>query len=209
MNSLDEMQMSLQCDEQFVSNGDNFNSNSEDETILRKKKPIFCRHKKWTKEEDNKLRQLVNKFGDKNWRILANSMENRNPRQCRERWQYYLNPFLKISHWTKEEDELIIKKREELGPKWMIIKNFFINRTDAMIKNRYRNLMKIRKKNEENKYNENMNESNKDNPDQLKNIYEQKLVDYFSNENDDDDFIGINFYNIYYLPNFLNVWNYI
>lgn len=94
----------------------------------------------------------------------------------------YLNPFLKISHWTKEEDELIIKKREELGPKWMIIKNFFINRTDAMIKNRYRNLMKIRKKNEENKY----NEITFNNTDQLKNLLEQEQENYFFNENDDD-----------------------
>lgn len=142
MNSLDEMQMSLQCDEQFVSNGDNFNSNSEDETILRKKKPIFCRHKKWTKEEDNKLRQLVNKFGDKNWRILANSMENRNPRQCRERWNYYLNPNLKVGDWTPEEDNLILQKKKELGRKWTLIATFFENRTDAMIKTRYNALLR-------------------------------------------------------------------
>ena len=114
----------------------------EESLIKTRKKPVFCSHYKWSKFEDDLLRELVVKFGENDWRHLAKKMEGRNSRQCRERWQYYLNPNLKVGNWTKEEDELILKKREELGPKWMTIKNFFKNRTDAMIKNRYKHLMK-------------------------------------------------------------------
>lgn len=42
-----------------------------------KKKPIFCQHKKWVKEEDDKLRQLVEIYGESNWKIISSIMENR------------------------------------------------------------------------------------------------------------------------------------
>lgn len=112
-------------------------------TVKKKKNPKRCQHFKWSTQEDNKLRQLVLVFGVNNWKNLVKNMEGRNSRQCRERWQYYLNPYLKIGNWTKEEDELILQKREELGPKWMTIKKYFRFRTDAMIKNRYNALIKF------------------------------------------------------------------
>lgn len=114
--------------------------------IKKRKKPIYCQHYRWTNYEDDILRKLVEEFGENDWRHLAKRMDGRNSRQCRERWQYYLNPNLKVGDWTKEEDELILSKTKELGPKWMTIKNFFPNRTDAMIKNRYRFLMKNKNK---------------------------------------------------------------
>ena len=51
-----------------------------------------------------------------------------------------------FENWTKEEDQLILQKTKELGPKWMTIKKFFRFRTDAMIKNRYRELIRIDQK---------------------------------------------------------------
>lgn len=63
----------------------------------------------------------------------------------RERWLYYLNPNLNHANWTKEEDEMIMKLRNEYGPKWMLISKYFPNRTDAMIKNRYNVLIRMKK----------------------------------------------------------------
>lgn len=124
----------------------------ENESLKKKrKKPVFCQHYKWTEYEDNLLRQLVSKFGENDWRHLAKKFDGRNSRQCRERWKYYLNPDLKVGNWTEEEDDLIIEKRDELGPKWMKISKFFQNRTDAMIKNRYKYLIKNGKKKPKNK----------------------------------------------------------
>lgn len=108
----------------------------------QKKKPIFIPHKKWSKEEDEKLKKLVEEFGVNDWRHLAKKMEGRNSRQCRERYQYYLNPSLIQGQWTREEDELIISLRNNLGPQWMKISKYFEHRTDAMIKNRYNLLVR-------------------------------------------------------------------
>ena len=97
------------------------------------------------KHEDDILCQLVAIYGENDWRHLSKKMDGRNSRQCRERWQYYLNPNLNVGDWTQEEDQLILSKLEEYGRKWMIIKTFFNNRTDAMIKNRYKALIKTKK----------------------------------------------------------------
>ena len=120
----------------------------KDSITKKKKKPKKCKHFKWSTREDNKLRQLVIIFGNNNWRELAKKMDGRNSRQCRERWQYYLNPYINRGIWTKEEDKLILQKRDELGPKWMDIQKFFPFRTDAMIKNRYRALIKMKNQKE-------------------------------------------------------------
>ncbi|KAK8884853.1 hypothetical protein M9Y10_043974 [Tritrichomonas musculus] len=115
----------------------------------QKKKPIFIPHKKWSKEEDEKLKKLVEEFGVNDWRHLAKKMEGRNSRQCRERYQYYLNPSLIRGQWTREEDELIISLRNNLGPQWMKISKYFEHRTDAMIKNRFHFLIRKEKKKKE------------------------------------------------------------
>ena len=87
-------------------------------------------------------------------------MDGRNPRQCKDRWSNYLNPNLNVGDWTQEEDDLILKKREELGPKWKIIATFFNNRTDSMIKTRYNALIRAKiKKNTENLANLILNQS--------------------------------------------------
>ena len=113
---------------------------------LPRKKPIFRPHCKWSKEEDEKLKELIIEYGENDWRHLAKKMEGRNSRQCRERWNYYLNPRLKHGKWTEEEDSLIIQKHQEIGPRWMEISKLFENRTDAMIKNRYNYLIRNQKR---------------------------------------------------------------
>jgi hypothetical protein len=108
------------------------------EIIVRKPhlKPIYRPHSKFSLEEDVRLRALVGEHGT-NWRQISKCMEPRNSRQCRERWQNYLNPSLNVQPWTDAEDALLEKKYEEHGRRWVQMTQFFPNRTDAMLKNRF------------------------------------------------------------------------
>jgi Myb-like DNA-binding domain len=45
---------------------------------------------KWTKEEDDKLRHVVDVFGTKNWKLVASKLEGRDQSQCQHRWQKVL-----------------------------------------------------------------------------------------------------------------------
>lgn len=103
-------------------------------------------HSKFTAEEDDQLRSLVEKYGDLNWSAIAEEMPGRNVRQCKERWVNYLCPTINNSEWTPEEDALLIEKQREFGSKWVRIAKFFNNRTDAMLKNRFNVLRRRERK---------------------------------------------------------------
>lgn len=91
--------------------------------------------------EDAKLKLLVQQFGNNSWTLIANYMENRTPRQCRERYNGYLQPRITNPPWTKEEDELLIKKYKEYGRKWMKISKHFEGRSNSNVKNRWKSLL--------------------------------------------------------------------
>lgn len=93
--------------------------------------------KKFTKEEDNLIRQLIAKHGDKNWIIIANYLENRTPRQVRDRWKNYLSPAIKEEPWTCDDDVLLYQLYIQLGPRWAQIARVMRNHTENSVKNRW------------------------------------------------------------------------
>lgn len=99
------------------------------------KKPV--KKNKFSAEEDQKLQELIKKYGLFDWESISEEMQTRTPRQCRDRWNYYLNPDVRTNQWTEEEEKLLLKKYEKYGPKWSKISKFFDNRTDVNIKNHY------------------------------------------------------------------------
>lgn len=54
----------------------------------------------WTADEDEKLRQLVEEYGAKNWKRIAGFFEERSDVQCLHRWQKVLNPKLIKGPWV-------------------------------------------------------------------------------------------------------------
>eukprot|EP00069_Balaena_mysticetus_P006147 bmy_18456T0 len=72
----------------------------------------------WTKEEDQKVIELVKKYGTKQWTLIAKHLKGRLGKQCRERWHNHLNPEVKKSCWTEEEDRIICEAHKVLGNRW-------------------------------------------------------------------------------------------
>ena len=92
---------------------------------------------KFTKEEDEMLIKAVASCGKLNWRKISLMLPSRNARQCKDRWENYLDPNLNKTPFTIEEDMLLLEKHQEYGPKWVMISKFFNNRSDTSIKSRY------------------------------------------------------------------------
>lgn len=103
------------------------------------------KHKKWTKEQDQKLLVLCSKK-NKNWPAIASSL-GRTSKQCRDRWMDHVDPSINRSEWTAQEDELIMKLKEEIGNAWCKMTDKIKGRSANMIRNRYRSLMNGRKSN--------------------------------------------------------------
>lgn len=93
----------------------------------------------FTKEEDILLTQLVTESKKPNWKNISKKMKNRDPKQCRERWQFYLH-LKKQEYWTNIDDDLLIQKFHEFGEKWDKIIKFFPNKSINYIKGRLKKL---------------------------------------------------------------------
>ena len=93
--------------------------------------------KRFTKEEDALIQHLVLHEGITSWQEIGKRVPGRTSRQCRDRWNYYLNPDIKNKPWSEREEQLLLDKYKKYGPKWALIAQYFDSRTDISIKNHF------------------------------------------------------------------------
>jgi hypothetical protein len=81
------------------------------------------RHGDWSKEEDEELVRLHEKWGD-NWGKISEGMpvneagQRRTYHQCQKRMKNVLASDIRRGNWSKEEEEVLVKLYEKLGDKW-------------------------------------------------------------------------------------------
>ncbi|GAV87101.1 Myb_DNA-binding domain-containing protein [Cephalotus follicularis] len=92
----------------------------------------------WTEEEDNLLRQCVEKYGEGKWhQVPLRAGLNRCRKSCRLRWLNYLKPSIKRGGFTADEVDLIIRLHKLLGNRWSLIAGRLPGRTANDVKNNW------------------------------------------------------------------------
>ncbi|KAF3441294.1 hypothetical protein FNV43_RR15207 [Rhamnella rubrinervis] len=123
----------------------------------------------WTKEEDDQIIEMVEKWGNKKWSEIAKYLPGRIGKQCRERWHNHLNPDIKKTAWTKEEELTLIEAHNIYGNKWAEIAKILHGRTENSIKNHWN--CSIRKKLE---YSSQTRGGSR-NPEEVKEIFDRRV----------------------------------
>lgn len=143
-------------------------------------------------EEDEKLRQLVKKYGENDWNLISKFMPNRSARQCHDRWNNSLSSNILKEKWNSQEDFLLKQKYFQYGPKWKFFERFFPGRTSYNIKNRWSCLVRLSNLcSEELKRNQkNNSQLNENNTYLSKNLNENVKFSYIDESNKKDNLIG-------------------
>lgn len=100
---------------------------------------------KWTDEEDECLRRLVenssSKSGSFNWYSFAEEMKKvghqKTKKQIMDRWNLQLNPELNKSSISEEERRLLFTLQEKTENSWKQLAKHFDSRTDNLLKNQF------------------------------------------------------------------------
>ncbi|KAL4436430.1 hypothetical protein ABPG74_002996 [Tetrahymena malaccensis] len=110
----------------------------------------------WTKEEDDLLTQIYLDFKKQDkqnkWSDISKVLENktkifRRGKQCRERWNNYLDPDMNRGNWSDEEDYKLLSIALEIGStQWSSLAKRLSKRTENAVKNRFKSLMKKERK---------------------------------------------------------------
>ncbi|KAJ1336475.1 hypothetical protein BSLG_007259 [Batrachochytrium salamandrivorans] len=94
----------------------------------------------WKNTEDEILKAAVMKYGKNQWARISSLLTRKTPKQCKARWFDWLDPSIKKTEWSKEEDEKLLHLAKLMPTQWRTIAPI-VGRTPAQCLERYHKLL--------------------------------------------------------------------
>lgn len=90
--------------------------------------------------QDEILKAAVMKYGKNQWSRIASLLHRKSAKQCKARWFEWLDPSIKKTEWSREEDEKLLHLAKLMPTQWRTIAPI-IGRTAAQCLERYEYLL--------------------------------------------------------------------
>ncbi|KAJ2669951.1 Pre-mRNA-splicing factor cef1 [Coemansia sp. RSA 1085] len=94
----------------------------------------------WKNTEDEILKAAVMKYGKNQWARISSLLVRKTPKQCKARWYEWLDPSIKKTEWSKEEDEKLLHLAKLMPTQWRTIAPI-VGRAPAQCLERYQQLL--------------------------------------------------------------------
>eukprot|EP00246_Nothoceros_aenigmaticus_P010085 TRINITY_DN26402_c0_g1_i1.p1 TRINITY_DN26402_c0_g1~~TRINITY_DN26402_c0_g1_i1.p1 ORF type:complete len:831 (+),score=203.43 TRINITY_DN26402_c0_g1_i1:107-2599(+) len=94
----------------------------------------------WKNTEDEILKAAVMKYGKNQWARISSLLVRKSAKQCKARWYEWLDPSIKKTEWTREEDEKLLHLAKLMPTQWRTIAPI-VGRTPAQCLERYEKLL--------------------------------------------------------------------
>ena len=94
----------------------------------------------WRNTEDEILKAGVMKYGKNQWSRIASLLHRKTAKQCKARWQEWLDPSIKKTEWSREEEEKLLHLAKLMPTQWRTISTM-VGRTPAQCLEHYNYLL--------------------------------------------------------------------
>ncbi|KAF2018756.1 hypothetical protein BU24DRAFT_385426 [Aaosphaeria arxii CBS 175.79] len=94
----------------------------------------------WSNVEDEVLKAAISKYGLNQWARCASLIAKKTAKQCKARWSEWLDPSIKKTEWSREDDEKLLTMAKLLPTQWRTIAPI-VGRTATQCLERYQKLL--------------------------------------------------------------------
>jgi pre-mRNA-splicing factor CDC5/CEF1 len=94
----------------------------------------------WKNTEDEILKAAVMKYGMNQWARVASLLSRKSAKQCKARWYEWLDPSIKKTEWSREEEEKLLHLAKLMPAQWRTIAPI-VGRTAAQCMEHYERLL--------------------------------------------------------------------
>eukprot|EP01033_Poteriospumella_lacustris_P000852 gene851-610_t len=94
----------------------------------------------WKNTEDEILKAAVMKYGKNQWARVASLINRKSAKQCKARWYEWLDPSIKKTEWSREEEEKLLHLAKLMPNQWRTIAPI-VGRTAGQCMEHYERLL--------------------------------------------------------------------
>jgi pre-mRNA-splicing factor CDC5/CEF1 len=102
---------------------------------------VFIKGGVWKNSEDEILKAAVMKYGKQQWARVASLLNRKSAKQCKARWNEWLDPSIRKVEWSREEDEKLLHLAKLMPAQWKTIGPLVGGRTAVQCQERYEQLL--------------------------------------------------------------------